>query len=111
MRSLLLPTFSSAFFRGSQSNTCVTLGLEQGVQPGGAGAFFEGHMQAAVQTVDKGEDDLRSSRGWLPSLPYRWNPTRPRRSLLGVTSSPMYFATFLRVLLLPLHEPNDQNLL
>src|SRR6266436_8753004 len=81
MRSLLLPTFSSAFFRGSQSNTCVTLGLEQGVQPGGAGAFFEGHMQAAVQTVDKGENDLRSSRGWLPSLPYRWNPTRPRRSL------------------------------
>jgi hypothetical protein len=26
------------------------LGLEQGVQPGRAGAFFEGHMQAATQT-------------------------------------------------------------
>src|SRR5229473_315071 len=29
MRSLLLPTFSSAFFRGSQTNTCVTCGLSK----------------------------------------------------------------------------------
>ena len=29
------------------------VGLEQVVQPGRAGAFFEGHMQTAAQTVDK----------------------------------------------------------
>jgi len=35
------------------------MGLEQIVQPGGAGAFFEAHMQAAAQTVDKLENGCR----------------------------------------------------
>ena len=29
MRSFLFPTLSSAFFRGSQTNTCVTWGLSK----------------------------------------------------------------------------------
>src|SRR6266436_1566805 len=49
----------------ADSNSCGTfetkvadqhsrdMGLEQVVQPGRAGPFFKGHMQAAAQTVDK----------------------------------------------------------
>jgi hypothetical protein len=33
--------------------------LEQGVQPGRAGAFFKGHMQTATQAADKLENGFR----------------------------------------------------
>jgi len=35
------------------TSVCERMGLEQGVQPGRAGAFFEGYVQAATQTVNK----------------------------------------------------------
>jgi hypothetical protein len=34
------------------------MGLEQGVQPGRAGTFFESHMQAAAQTANKLQNGL-----------------------------------------------------
>jgi len=35
------------------------VGLEQGVQPGRAGSFFEGHLQAPAQTMDKLQKGFR----------------------------------------------------
>ena len=44
---------------GSQTQHLRDVGLEQIVQPGGAGAFFESHMQTAAQTVDKLQNGCR----------------------------------------------------
>src|SRR5215471_630782 len=60
IRSLLLPSLSSAFFRGLQTSTPETRGLQQIVQPSGPGSFFEGDAQISTQPVD----ELQNSAGF-----------------------------------------------
>src|SRR5450755_3097879 len=53
IRSLLLPSFSKAIFRGLHTTSSVT------VQPASPGAFFKRELQIATQPVDKLQNGAR----------------------------------------------------
>src|ERR1035437_7501821 len=78
--SLLLPSFNKALRRGLQTQNLLHLGLQQIVKPGRPGAFFPGHMQLALQTVE----ELQNAAGF-------------GFDMLSMTSFPLPFRTAITI--------------
>ncbi len=55
IRSLLLPSFNRAAFRGSQTTNWLTWGFKV-MQPGSGCSFLEGQRQSSLQSLDELND-------------------------------------------------------
>jgi len=85
--------------------------FEQIVQPGGAGSFFQGHLQTTAHSVEKLQNRCRFGfeDGFHHQLASRVQHGRRDRCLMNI--EPNILASFMRVLLPVGVEANNQNLL
>src|SRR5215813_861424 len=110
MRSLLLPTFNRAFFRGSQTNTCVTWGCSRAYNQAAQvpSSKVTCKLPRSPWMNCRMVSALVSRMASIINLPLESNTAT--EIVAWCTSSPIYLASFMRALLVVGLGEDDQNL-
>src|SRR5579864_6980232 len=111
MRSFLFPSFNRAFLRGSLTTTRVTCGWSRSYSQAAQvpSSKFTCKLPRSPRKHWRITSALVSRMASITSLPVQ---SRTATEIVAwCTSSPIYLASFMRVLLVVGGDANDQNLL